>query len=304
MQMRLTPFGLSALIILGCLATGVGLVVFVKDVPAVVVAVVLACSIATLTYTLLGGVTEAGFHLGPLKLAGSGAMLVGSIWLINCYLDPQLAQVRRARSGFDLDRHAAPPDGWFALDRTTGVPLTVDFIDPASKAVVDTVQPPRTLTLRLGLVADEENDRYRVVGLDATAEQAIGYITSSELANFASALPWEPRFYGLQRLHLIEAGGLARRWGNAECSGTGMPFEIEPLLFYGFTDYTLRLCDSSDDSGPDHTSTLNNRAAELVMLTVQNRKRIFLIGVVAADHQSDPAWSAFVAFEMRSGIRE
>ena len=301
MQTRHAPFIFSVLIILSCLAAGIGLVVFVQDIPAVVVAVVFACAIATLTYTLLGGVTEAGFNLGPIKLAGSGAMLVCSIWIVNHYLDPQLAQVRRERSGFDLDRHADPSDGWFALNTATGVPITVDFIDPVTQAVVDTVQPPSTLTLRLGLVADEENDRYRVVGIDTAAEQAIGYVTSSEIANSAGSLPWQPRFYGLQRLHLTEGGGLARRWGNVECSGAGMPFEIEALRFYGFTDYSLRLCDSPEDAGSDHTSTLNNRAAELVVLTVQNRKRTFLIGVVAADHQSEPPWSTFVAFEMLSG---
>lgn len=301
MQTPHAPLILSILIILVCLAAGVALAVFVPDTPAVVIAAVLACAIATLTYTLLGGVTEAGFDLGPVRLVGSGAMLVGSLWVINHYLDPQLSQVRRERSGFHLDRHVAPPDGWFALNRTTGVPLTVDFIDPVTQAVVDTVQPPTTLTLRLGLVADEDNDRYRVVGIDTAAEQAIGYVTASEIANFAGSLPWQPRFYGLQRLHLIENGGLARRWGNAECSGAGMPFEIEALRFYGFTDYALRLCDSPEDAGPDHASTLNNRAAELVALTVQNRERTFLIGVVAADHQSNPAWSTFVAFEMRSG---
>lgn len=300
MQTRSAPFIVSTFLIFGCLTAGV-LLAFVKDVPAVLVAVVLACGITTLAYTLLGGVTGAGFHLGPVKLAGSAAVLVGSIWLINLYLDPQLAQLRRARSGFDINRHADPAGGWFALDRTSGVPLTVKFSDPATQTVVATVQPPSTLTLRLRLVADEENDRYRVAGIGDEADEAIGYVTASEIANSAGSLPWQPRFYGLQRLHLTESGGLARRWGNAECSGAGMPFEIEALSFRGFTDYALRLCDSPEDAGPDHKSTLNNRAAEVVVLAVQNRKRAFLIGVVAADHQSDPAWSTFVAFEIRFG---
>lgn len=300
MQTRSAPFIISSVIIFGCLATGVGLVVLVQDVPAVVVAVVLACAIATLTYTLLGGVTGAGFHLGPVKLAGSAAVLVGSIWFINHYLDPQLAQIRRERSGFDINRHADPPEGWFALDRTTGVPLTVEFSDPVTQTVVATVQPPSTLTLRLGLLADEDSDRYSVVGIGAAAEEAIGYVTASEIASSAGSLPWQPTFYGAQSLYSTESGGLARRWG--ECSGAGMPFEIEARRFYGFTDYALRLCDSPEDAEPDHVSTLNNRAAEIVRLTVQDRRRTFLVGVVAADHRSDPQWSRFIAFEIHSGI--
>ena len=69
-------------VIVGCLALGVALVVFVKDVPALVISVVLACAVASLLYGILGGVSAAGFDLGPLKMGGSAAVLLGSVWLL------------------------------------------------------------------------------------------------------------------------------------------------------------------------------------------------------------------------------
>ena len=175
MSVKHGPFTVSAVVILGCLVGGVALVTAVKDVPAVVVAVVLACGIATLTYTLLGGVSEAGFHLGPLSLTGSGAMLVGSAFLINNALDPQLMQIRRENRadqfGFNFDQHAAPPKGWFALNDRTGVPLDVTFTDPVTNEVVKTVKPPPAVSLPLKLAADEGNDRYVVLGTDAGSGQ-------------------------------------------------------------------------------------------------------------------------------------
>ena len=220
MSVKHGPFTVSAVVILGCLVGGVALVTAVKDVPAVVVAVVLACGIATLTYTLLGGVSEAGFHLGPLSLTGSGAMLVGSAFLINNALDPQLMQIRRENRadqfGFNFDQHAAPPKGWFALNDRTGVPLDVTFTDPVTNEVVKTVKPPPAVSLPLKLAADEGNDRYVVLGTDAGSGQGLGYVTPSNLITTIGSLGWQPgTVYGFQRLYLARKRRTARGHGAA-----------------------------------------------------------------------------------------
>jgi hypothetical protein len=136
-----SPIVFSAVVTLGCLVGGVVLVTAVNDVPAIVVAVVLSCGIATLTYAFLGGVSEAGFHLGAVTLSGSGAMLVGSSFLINNALDPQLAQIREERRverfSFDFDKHVDPSEGWFALDARNGIPLAVKFTNPINNTVVE-----------------------------------------------------------------------------------------------------------------------------------------------------------------------
>ena len=88
MSVRQGPFIFSAIVVVSCLVGGVSLVAFFENVPAVVISVVLACAVATLIHAFLGGVSEAGFNLGALKVTGSGAMLLGSVWFINSALTP------------------------------------------------------------------------------------------------------------------------------------------------------------------------------------------------------------------------
>ena len=40
---------------------------------------------------ILGGVGEAGFNRGPIKMGGSAAVLIGGAYLFNMLLEPQLA---------------------------------------------------------------------------------------------------------------------------------------------------------------------------------------------------------------------
>ena len=83
-------------------------------------------------------------------------------------------------------------------------------------------------------------------------------------------------------------------WGNTECRGESMPFEIEAVRFNGFADYDLRRCDAADGAEADLTSSLDNDAGELVELTIEGERRSFLIAVVGADHQNEPLWSSFL----------
>ena len=166
------------------------LAVFVEAVPALVVLMLLACSVATLLYDILGGVSEAGFNFGPIKMTGSAAVLLGCVWMFNSPFERELTQIRYENRveqfGFDFDEHAAPSDGWFAIDESIGVPVEVAFTDPVTDEVVETVQRPISASLPLKLASEEGeegNDRYLVLGTGATAEQGIGYVPVRDLLN-------------------------------------------------------------------------------------------------------------------------
>ena len=306
------PFAVVAAVVFGCLILGVALVVFVAEVPALVVSVVLACAVASLLYGILGGVSDAGFDLGWLKMGGSAAVLLGSVVLFNRVLDPQLEQIRDERRveqfSFDFDRHAVPAGNWFAIDERLGVPVAVAFTDPVTDTVVETVNRPTGASLPLQL-APTGNDRYLVLGVGAEMGQEIGYVSGRDLISVIDSIGWQPgTVYGFQRLHLLSEGelpqGMVRRWGNTACRGESMPFEIEVVRFSGFTDYDLRQCDAAEGAAPDHSSSLDNHSGELVELTIEGQNRSFLVGVVAADHRpntNEPPWSTFFVIEMVSG---
>ena len=105
-------FIFSAIVIVGCSVASVLLVVFVKGVPAVLVAMVMSFAASTLVYAVLGGITEAGFNWGPLKVTGSAAVLLGGAWWINQELERQLRS-------FNFAAYATPAADWFAIHRST-----------------------------------------------------------------------------------------------------------------------------------------------------------------------------------------
>lgn len=306
------PSGFIALVILGGLALAVVLVVFFEAVPALLVSVFLACSVATLLYGILGGVSEAGFNFGRIKMGGSAAVLIGGAWFFNFVLDPQLEQIRYERriAQFNFEALATPSDGWFAIDENTGVPVDVTFTDPVTGEVVEAVRRPISASLPLKLASEEGNDRYMVLGTAASAGQAIGYVSARDLISAINSIGWRPgTVYGFRRLHLSNEGelpqGMVRRWGNTVCRGQSMPFEIEVVRLSGFTDYDLRRCNAAEGGAPDYSSSLDNHSGELVELTIEGERRSFLIGVVAADHRpnpNEPPWSTFFVIEMVSGL--
>jgi hypothetical protein len=67
-----------------------GVIIFCLKLPPIIVAIFLATGIASLVYGFLGGIQEATFNLGPIKLVGSIAALLGCTWFINSYLEKQM----------------------------------------------------------------------------------------------------------------------------------------------------------------------------------------------------------------------
>lgn len=305
MSEKRSQFIFSGIIVVGCLVVGVVLAVFVHGVPAVMIALVTAFAASMLVYAFLGGISEAGFNFGPVKMTGSAAMLLGSAWWINTALEPQLERIRDERRieqfSFDFDEHAAPADGWFAIDERTAVPVAVEFTDPVTEKTAEVVTPPSAPNLPLKLVSEPTNDNYLVMGAGTETGPGLGYVSALDLVSAVGAVGLQPGTgYGFQRLHLARDGelpdGMVRRWGNTTCRGASMPFEIEALRFNGFADYDLRRCDAPEGAPPDHSSSLASGDGELVTLTIEGNRRSFLIAVVAADHRAnlnEPPWSTF-----------
>ena len=280
MPERHSPFIFTAIVIAISLVLGVALVIFAIDiVPALVVSVVLSCGVATLIYGILGGVTRAGFDLGPIKMGGSAAVLLGGVWFFNYLLEPQLERIRREtrieRFSFDFDEHADPSSGWFAVDERTGKPVEISFVDPVTGNAVETVEIP------------------------------------SPSAWIGGSIEMKPAtVYGFRRLYISRGDelpiGMERRWGNTECRGESMPFEIEAVRFENeFTFYDLRRCDTTQRAKADHSSALQSHRAELVELEIEGNERSFVIAVLAVDHRSSsdlnsPPWSTFLVIEMES----
>ena len=58
--------------------------------PPMLISMLLGISTAALTYRYLGGASDATFSMGLLKVTGSAALLLGTAWLSNNYLEKQM----------------------------------------------------------------------------------------------------------------------------------------------------------------------------------------------------------------------
>ncbi|MCZ0955133.1 MAG: hypothetical protein OXQ89_05595 [Rhodospirillaceae bacterium] len=303
---RTGPFLLVAIVIVGCLGAGIWLSISPDAAPPLVISVTLACSVSALLYGILGSVGEAGFKLGPLKMGGSAAVLIGSTYLFNWLLEPQLDAIRaetveEALRGvrFDFDRHAEPARGWFAIDRETADPVSVRFVDPVSGMVAAEVDPPARAALRFTLTEREASSDHLVSGVDADA--GLGFITRENLERMLGLISGlEPgATHGPRRLHLVNEGELPpefpRTWGDGRCLGTRLPLLIRVNRFEGgYADHEVFPC----ESGEGVESSLRSGEAELHQFEIDGRLRNFVIAVVAADHRAPPFWSSFVVIEL------
>ncbi len=304
-ESRTGPFVFVAAVIAACLVAGVVLASFdTGNAPALVISVLLACAVATLLYGILGGVSSAGFNLGPIKMGGSAAVLLASIWFFNGELHAQLQEIRKPDS-FDLREHATPAGGWFAIDERTAVPIDVTFKDPAMSGNDQVVKAPSPARLPLMLVRTGRDNMAFVVGEGEATNRSIGQVSLESVAP-----PQRPRrslsptmVYGPTRLHLVNEGKLAettpREWGSSgTCLGRRLPMRLRVRIFAeGYADYEIYPCGASEDS-PAHVSSLAPRQAEPVNLTINGRQRHFLVAVLAADHRQAPFWSSFVVMEL------
>ena len=302
-----------ASVTVGCLAMGVIASTLPEKVPPLVVAVLLACGVASLLYGVIEGVSEAGFNLGPLKFGGSAAVLLGGTWLFNFFLQQQVADQHLQDYRFKLNQHVTPSDNWFAIDENTAIPIPIVVTDPVDKSKKTTLRPPNsgdnTAGLALRLEAGANSDRYLVLGATANIDQALGHVSLSELIRKVGGdkILASGESYGPKRLFLPLRGGRltpdkSNRWGNRRnCLGRKIPMQLEVARFdEGSADYKIIVCGSNEDARPNHESSLARGDVELVSLEIEGRLRTFAVTVVGANHRKNPAWSAFLVIEMES----
>jgi hypothetical protein len=66
-----------------------GVLLVFLNFPAIVPSILIAMAISTLVFYFLGGIESSNFNMGPVKLSGSIAALIGSAFIINWQLSEQ-----------------------------------------------------------------------------------------------------------------------------------------------------------------------------------------------------------------------
>jgi hypothetical protein len=69
-----------------------GVILIAVSFPPIVPSIFISTAISVLVYHFLGGIKDAGFKMGPIKMGGSIAALIGCAFVINHYLEPQMSE--------------------------------------------------------------------------------------------------------------------------------------------------------------------------------------------------------------------
>jgi hypothetical protein len=311
------------IVVAACLVLGVLLTVIGDKTPSMVISVLLACGIAALLYGILGGVTGADFNLGPLKVGGSAAVLLGGTWLINYYLQPQLEDRSRdlaiEKLNFDPQKDVEPaPTGWYAIDKRTGQPTTVIFqyerYDDGRDEFVSWKfenSPPSEALIRFVLEPKKDGGREYIVK-GRSADEPLGVIAKDDIADTVGIIDsnpiaiWGPRSLYMPKDDVELSADQRSAWGNIACSGTALPLKIRVTKLglveehegEGHTHFEVTPCNSMED-GNVRTSSLKSDQGEKFEIEFDGKKkRTFIIAVVSANHETNPPWSRFVVIEL------
>lgn len=107
-----------------------GVIICLLDILPIITAVFLATGIASLVYRFLGGIQSTTFNIGPVKLVGSIAALIGCAWFIN---NNMVEQIKTKNQNMIEQRESEKkhlefkPDKsqWVAMDINKCIPVTV-----------------------------------------------------------------------------------------------------------------------------------------------------------------------------------
>ena len=311
------------IVVAACLVLGVLLTLIGDKPPSMVISVLLACGIAALLYGILGGVTGADFNLGPLKVGGSAAVLLGGTWLINYYLQPQLEDRSLTRAieklDFDPQTDVKPaPTEWYAIEERTGQPTTVTFqygrYDGDGNEFVPREfehSPPSDALIRFVLEEKEDGGREYIVK-GRSADEPLGVIAKDDIADTVGIIDsnpiaiWGPRSLYMPKDDMELLADQPSAWGNKTCSGTALPVRIRVTKLglveedegEGHTHFEVIPCDSTGE-GDIRKSSLKSDQGEKFEIEFEGKsKRTFIVAVVSANHQTTPPWSRFVVIEL------
>ena len=304
---KIGPFVLVAIVIVGCLAAGVWLSISDRPAPSLVISVLLACAAAALLYSILGGVGEGGFALGPIKMGGSAGpcSLAAPICSTYCWSRSSRPFAMRARARIRSPFPSSSTNTWSR--RKGGSPSTAKPVSraPCASRIPPASSSPDGYGRRIGRAWNSGSasaSATTITSCSATAAEAgLGYVNHEHLKDILGLLgDLEPgATHGPRRLYLAREGELSsdnpRTWGLDACVRNMLPMRITVQRFYESAAlYDVRPCDSADVV----TSSLAPGHADLHRLVIDGRQRTFVVAVVSADHQTSPFWSSFLVIEM------
>lgn len=239
-------------------------------VPPPIISIFLGIAVSALLYRFLGGVHDASFTVGALKVTGTAAILIFVAGWANSELKQFIPEGNKPAEAFEIAKHVIPaPEKWYAVNRETGNPIALEFPSFGQKH-----DPPSANELN----AMREK---RVINLKGNPDEMIAYLNNGGNRVLGKISPAEINRMGYFRdikIHLIPYRVVTLGSKQKEDINANLPFLVETR---GFAEnYTRYALISRKDNREIHEGAILLRGAEVV----EYENRYYLISVVQVNH--------------------
>ncbi|MCR9287831.1 MAG: hypothetical protein NXI23_10635 [Bacteroidetes bacterium] len=239
-----------------------GLIAQKMDYQPIIVSILFGTGIASLVYRFLGGIQDStSFNLGPVKIVGALAALIGTAWVIDFKLEKQVQPIEQLSI-------MPPINEWFGMKKD-GSPVAVSVNEA-------TIDPPTQGLEENRLSLKYEDDQIKVFDRD-NADFLFGYFGMSEFKNFDkgalfNAFPNKVSDFTVTKELSPEDAPL-------DLSRDNIPFKINVTSFENNKSYFKLL--SSSDNSVLYTGNITTRGAEIVEIN----GRFYFISIFSVNHQ-------------------
>ena len=238
-------------------------------IPPPIISIFLGIAVSALLYRFLGGVHNASFTVGALKVTGTAAILIGVAYWSNSQLEKYMPEHVPEYPAFDFENDVSPDSSaWYAVDLDTGKPVSINFRQhdqqhsAPSQNTLDELRKNRNLGLKVEdkqlLVYAKNNDH--IVGL--LTEQQLkdqGYHNNDDI---------ELRPYRVETFSSVQETDINRN----------LPFTFATN---GFSeDYTRFILKSKQDGSTLFEDAILRRGAKIF----KYQRKYYLISVVQVNH--------------------
>ncbi|MCL1123772.1 hypothetical protein [Shewanella surugensis] len=246
---------------------------YMKDpilVPPPIIAIFLGIAVSSILYRFLGGVHNASFTIGALKVTGSAAILIFVAWWANDELKTFMPVLTLKKPAFDLAKDVVPTHtSWYAVSTATGNPISLNFPHHQQQHLAPSFARLSEQNLQRSLNLHQGDDGI-VVAVDNHARHIIGTLSQGELNELG--------FFNKvdMRLNPFEVATFGALQGIDMSSK--LPFTIHTK---GFSEnYTRFALKSRIDDQVIYEDSILLRGAKLF----QYHDQYYLISVVQVNH--------------------
>jgi len=255
-------------------------------VPPLIIAIFLGIAVSALLYRFLGGVRDASFTIGTLKVTGTAAIPIGIAWWSNGELKQYVAEHITHKETFDISKHVIPSsEEWFAINKQNGTPIKLEFPYFNQEHLPPTYQEIHELRKGIDIKLRQTDNMIYAV-LNSGVEQTLGKIEAKEINSIGYH---NKNKIGVQlKPYRVVSFGAAKR----EDVNNNLPFLIETKGFSN--NYTRFALISRDEEKVVYESAILLRGAEVVEYDDQ----FFLISIVQVNHNptdSEPYAKIYIA---------